>query len=100
MEEHSEFEEELETQRERYRQEATTLQEKARGLMQKLRDQARITPNTFSYNAAVGACAKCGPWPSALDHLILMPRARILLNIISFSAAIRAGEKGGHGCQP
>ena len=47
-----------------------------------------IGPSTFSFNAAVGACAKCGQWPSALDHLSWMHRARILRNIISFSAAI------------
>jgi pentatricopeptide repeat protein len=55
----------------------------------------RVTPNQFSYNAAISACEKGGQWQLALSLLNTMADMRVIQDVISYSAVISACEKGG-----
>ncbi len=52
-------------------------------------------PSGSSYNAATRACEKDGQWQRALEILEGMPQRALKLEVISYSAAASAREKGG-----
>ena len=56
---------------------------------------AGVTRDVISYNAAISACEKGGQWQQALSLLSEMQDAGVTRNVISYNAAISACEKGG-----
>jgi pentatricopeptide repeat domain-containing protein 1 len=58
-------------------------------------DKRGITPNVFSYSAAISACEKGSQWENALELLREMDKCGITPNVVSYNATISAFEKGG-----
>ncbi|CAE7024593.1 unnamed protein product [Symbiodinium sp. CCMP2456] len=55
----------------------------------------RISPNSISYKAAIGACGRAENWQVAMHLFREMPRAAITPNVIIYNTTITAAEKAG-----
>eukprot|EP00969_Alexandrium_andersonii_P177698 7857987-Alexandrium_andersonii.AAC.2 len=56
-----------------------------------------LQPGAVRFNAAISACEQGGQWQAALALLSSMPDLRLLLSIITGSAAVSACSEGSSG---
>lgn len=66
------------------------LWKKALDLLDEMRSEHLIYPNGFTYSVAINACGKGGQWERALELMHQMREKNILINTITYNAAIAA----------